>query len=83
MGIPTGFHPNAAWWDTRDERQQLTPGEALPEHHLPGVIHPDDMKYECCEIDPEYTDGLGHGTRLPVVHGCPKDHHHSGASKPF
>jgi hypothetical protein len=83
MGTPTGFHPNAERWYIRAERQQLTAGDALPEHHLPGVIHPDDMKYEFCDIDPEYTDGLCHWTCLPMVNGCPKDHNHSGSSKPF
>jgi hypothetical protein len=83
MGTPTGFHPDAEWWYIRDEGQQFTPGEALPEYHMPGVIHLDDVKHECCDIDPEYIDGLRHWTRLPVVNGCPQDHNHSGSSKPF
>ena len=36
---------------------------ALPEHHTPGVIHADDVKELCCEVNPEDAN-LCHETRL-------------------
>jgi hypothetical protein len=56
--------PRRSGGNLRDKWEQLTAGKALPEHHMPGVIHADDVKDELGEIDAEYADLLCHGTCL-------------------
>ena len=83
MGTPAGFHPDAERWYIGNKGQQCTAREALAKHDVPAVIHPNDVKHLLRDVDAEYTHLLCHGTRLLVVNGCPKDHNHSGSSKPF
>ena len=83
MGTAAGFHPDAEWWYIRHEGQPCTPGDALPESHMPGVIHADAVKDERGDIDAEYADGLCHGTCLLWVNGGPQCRNHSGSLKPY
>jgi hypothetical protein len=83
MDTPTGFHPNGEWWYIRNKSQQFTARDALPEHHMPGVIHPDHVKDQLRDIDAEDADLLCHGTCLLSVNGWPKYRNHSGSSEPF
>jgi hypothetical protein len=62
--------------------QQCAPGDALPEHHVPGVIHADDVKHQLGNVDDEYAHLLCHEARLLWMNGCPKCRNHSGSSKP-
>jgi len=43
-------------WYICHKSQQLTVQKALPEHHVPGVIYPDDVQDEFGNIDAEQAD---------------------------
>ena len=77
--IPDGSMPaHGMRWYIHHTGEPCAPSEALPEDHMPGVIHADDVKDELGEIDAEYADGLCHGTCLLWVNGCLLYRNHSG-----
>jgi hypothetical protein len=65
-----------------DKAPQCTACNALSEHHVPEILHADDAKHPCRDVDAEYAHVLCHGTRLLWVNGCRRCRHHSGSLKP-
>jgi hypothetical protein len=43
-------------WYIRNKTRPFTMRKALREHHMPGVIHPDDVQGELGNIDAEQAD---------------------------
>jgi len=77
--IPDGSKPaHCMRWYIRYTGEPCAPSEALPEDHVPGVIHPDDVKDERRDINAEDANGLYHGTCLFCVNGCPPSCHQCG-----
>jgi hypothetical protein len=58
------------------------PCGALPEYHVTGIIHANDVKHWHCEVDAEYTHLVCHGTRLLWVNGCSGSRRDFGSSEP-
>src|SRR6266508_5841110 len=57
------------------------PGQALAQHDRALLIHPHRMHHALCDVHPEYTHLLFHGTRLLWRHGCIGLRDHCGSSK--
>jgi hypothetical protein len=83
MRTPTRFHSDEERWQRRNKTEHFTPSNALPEDHRTFVIHSNDVKYQLCDVDPEYTHLLCHWTRSFVVNDCSQFRNHSGSSQPY
>jgi hypothetical protein len=69
VGTPTRFHTNQCRGERGDKGQQRTTRKTLPDHHVPRVIHADDVKHEFRDIDAKDADFPYHRTRLLLVNG--------------
>jgi hypothetical protein len=79
MGTPARFHPHAKWGQWGHKMPQFTAGEPLPEHHVSGVIHADDVQHRLRDVEAKYAYRVCHGTRLLRVNGCRRRRNHSGS----
>jgi len=56
---------------------------AHTEDHNTGVMHPSDVPYPLCDVDPKSATLLCHWTRSCVVYDGSRCRNHSGAAQPY